>query len=54
MNITPIVFGSILVALGVFAVIRQVKELRSGTKDPLGLETRFLVSGIVSVLLAYI
>jgi hypothetical protein len=45
MDISQIILGSIMICVGIFIVILQIKAFKNGMKDKWGYQTSFLMTG---------
>jgi len=50
MNIGYIILGVVMICVGIYIVILQIKWFKKGLKDPFGYEGRLLLSGFVLIL----
>ncbi len=50
MNITYVIWGAVMICVGIFIVIFQIKWFKKGLKDPYGWEGRFLLGGFFLIL----
>jgi len=50
MNIPSIILGVVMICIGIFIVILQIKWLKKGFKDQFGYQLRFLLSGFALIL----
>jgi hypothetical protein len=49
MNISNIIGGSVLICIGIFIVLFQIKEFKNGVKDRWGYGKGLLISGITFI-----
>ncbi len=50
MNISQIIWGLIMICLGIFIVILQIKWFKKGLKDQFGYQLRLLLFGFFLIL----
>jgi hypothetical protein len=54
MNISGIVLGTVMICIGIFIVVLQIKRFKTGIKDELGFENNLLAGGIGCIVIGII
>jgi uncharacterized membrane protein HdeD (DUF308 family) len=54
MNISYIIWGSVMICIGIFIVILQIKRFKNGLQDEWGYQRNLLMSGFLLIVMGII
>jgi len=54
MSIPQIILGVVAICVGIYIVVLQIKWFKKGTKDQFGYQGRFLLGGIIFIMIGII